>query len=549
MTVVPRLVIAAPSSGSGKTTVATGLLAAFAQRGLRVSPHKVGPDYIDAGYHALAAGRPGRNLDPYLTPSQLIAPLFAHGANGSDIAIVEGVMGLFDGASGAGQLGSTAQVAASLRAPVILVVDASTQGRSIAALVHGFRSYEASVWFGGVILNRVSSPRHEQILRSALEEIGVPVFGALRRSDAVTTPSRHLGLVPVAERRPEALRAVRRFGEIVGAGVDLDRVLALARSAPGLSVDAWDPVAAVGGDQVVRYGGTKPVVAVAGGAAFGFSYAETVELLHAAGAEVAPLDPLRDEALPEGTKAVVIGGGFPELYAEELSANEPLRNALTGLASSGGSIAAESAGMLWLARSLDGKPMCGILDAEARTTDQLALGYRSAVALSDSVLAPEGTRVHGHVFHRTYLEPRAGTKAAWQWKGRPPEGFVQDNIHASFLQLHWAGTPGMAGHLVAVASGAGAAADKTVMLPAADGLTAEPVVSLQKTSDAPDSDAATEIIDVPASDSDSPAPSDSDTAPSDSDTAAAPVDTSGDTEVIEVDSSEKSGQESKSGTA
>ena len=446
MTAVPRLVVAAPSSGAGKTTVATGLLAAFAERGLQVSPHKVGPDYIDPGYHALAAGRPGRNLDPYLVGPPLVAPLFAHGAAGADLAVVEGVMGLYDGAFGLGELGSTAQVAGLLRAPVVLVVDGAAQGRSVAALVHGFRSYEPSVWLGGVILNRVGSDRHQQILTEALEEIGVPVLGAIRRHQAIATPSRHLGLIPVAERAAEAVAAVRRFGEVVAAGVDLDRVLALARSAPPLAVDPWSASDAVG-DPL----DAAPVVAVAGGPAFSFGYAETTELLVAAGAEVKIFDPLHAETLPEGAAGLVVGGGFPEVYAEQLAENAPLRDAVRALAESGAPVAAECAGLLWLTRSLDGKQMCGVLDAEARMTESLSLGYRSAVAISDSMLAGEGARVHGHVFHRTQVEPRHGAMPAWQWQGRPPEGFVQGGVHASYLHLHWAANPQLATGLVRAA--------------------------------------------------------------------------------------------------
>ena len=188
----PRLVVAAPASGHGKTTVAIGLMAALRNRGLAVSGHKAGPDYIDPGYHALATGRPARNLDPVLCGEELVVPLFRHGARGSDIAIVEGAMGLFDG-RGTSAYGSTAHVAGLLRAPVLLVVDAAAQGRSVAALVAGFAGYDARVGLGGVVLNRVGSPRHEEILRAALAELGVPVLGALRRDDAVAAPSRHLG--------------------------------------------------------------------------------------------------------------------------------------------------------------------------------------------------------------------------------------------------------------------------------------------------------------------------------------------------------------------
>ncbi|MBT2504365.1 cobyrinate a,c-diamide synthase [Streptomyces sp. ISL-98] len=445
---VARLVVAAPSSGSGKTTVATGLMAAFAARGLRVSPHKVGPDYIDPGYHALATGRPGRNLDAYLCGTDLVAPLFAHGASGCDVAVVEGVMGMYDGASGQGELASTAQISKLLRAPVVLVVDASSQSRSVAALVHGFASWDPEVRIGGVILNKVGSERHEELLREALDASGVPVLGALRRAKQVRTPSRHLGLVPVAERRADALEAVAALAEQVRVGCDLDAVLALARSAPELGVAAWEP----GGGPAAEgpSSSARPVVAVASGAAFTFSYAEHAELLAAAGAEVVPFDPLRDERLPDGTRGLVIGGGFPEVYAPELSGNEPLRKAVAELALSGAPVAAECAGLLYLSRSLDGQPMCGVLDAEARMSERLTLGYREAVAVSDSSLAAVGTRMRGHEFHRTVIEPGAGAAPAWgmHLPERRVEGFVQQGVHASYLHTHWAADPGMAKRFV-----------------------------------------------------------------------------------------------------
>ncbi|MFF0485492.1 cobyrinate a,c-diamide synthase [Streptomyces sp. NPDC004435] len=443
---VARLVIAAPSSGAGKTTVATGLMAAFASRGLSVSPHKVGPDYIDPGYHALATGRPGRNLDAYMCGTGLVAPLFAHGARGCDLAVVEGVMGLYDGAADQGELASTAQVAKLLKAPVVLVVDASSQSRSVAALVHGFASWDPEVRIGGVILNKVATDRHEHLLREALGESGVPVLGVLRRAPAVATPSRHLGLIPVAERQAQAVEAVAAQAEQVRAGCDLDALLALARSAPALDTEAWSPVV---GAPVPA--GRRPVVAVAGGAAFTFSYAEHTELLRAAGAEVVPFDPLRDEALPEGTRGLVIGGGFPEMYAAELAANEPLRKAVAELAASGAPVAAECAGLLYLARSLDGTPMCGVLEADARMSERLTLGYRDAVAVSDSVLAPAGARLRGHEFHRTVIEPGAGAVPAWGLRQpeRRVEGFVRGGVHASYVHTHWAGSPEVAARFVA----------------------------------------------------------------------------------------------------
>lgn len=444
-----RLVVAAPSSNAGKTSIATGLIAALTRRGLRVSPHKVGPDYIDPGYHGLAAGRPGRNLDPWLVGEERIAPLLLHGARAADVAVIEGVMGLFDGATHPSVepgFASTAHVAALLRAPVLLVVDASSQARSVAALVHGFATFDPAVRLGGVVLNRVGTDRHEAILREALGAAGVPVLGAVRRLDQLHTPSRHLGLVPAAERSTEAVTTVERLAHVVADGVDLDAVLALARTAPPLDAVPWDPAA-----EVPEVPG-RPRVAVAGGPAFTFGYAENAELLAAAGAEVVTVDPLRDEALPEGTAGLVVGGGFPEVYAAELSANESLRADVAALAARGAPVAAECAGLLYLARELDGAPMCGVLDVAAAMSPRLTLGYRAAVAPADSVLAEAGTRVRGHEFHRTHATPGSGTTPAWQWSATAPEGFVSGGVHASYLHLHWAGSPGMASRFVAAAA-------------------------------------------------------------------------------------------------
>ncbi|WP_188195587.1 cobyrinate a,c-diamide synthase [Nonomuraea sp. SYSU D8015] len=440
------MVIAAPSSGSGKTTVATGLMAALRARGLKVSPHKVGPDYIDPGYHALAAGRPGRNLDPWLVGEERVRPLFLHGAAGCDVAVVEGVMGLFDG-KGDGDLASTAHVARLLDAPVVLVVDAARQSRSVAAVVHGFATFDPRVRVGGVVLNRVGSDRHEALCRAALASVGVPVLGAIRRDDAVSTPSRHLGLVPAAERETEAVRAVERLGALVGRSCDLDGLMRLAASAPPLAGVAWDPARETGvaWDPARETGRIEDgaVVAVAGGAAFTFGYAEHVELLRAAGADVATFDPLRDEKLPDGTAALVIGGGFPEMYAAELAANEPLR---TRVASFGGPIAAECAGLLYLCEELDGRRMCGRVPGRARMTGRLTLGYRDAVALKDSPLTRAGERFRGHEFHRTVVE-QAG-EPLFQWQDGGTDGYGGPLVTASYLHLHWAGTPALAHRLV-----------------------------------------------------------------------------------------------------
>jgi cobyrinic acid a,c-diamide synthase len=471
---LPRLVVAAPASGHGKTTVATGLMAALAARGLAVSGHKTGPDYIDPGYHALATGRPARNLDPVLCGEHRIAPLFAHGAAGADIAVIEGVMGLFDGRGSTAE-GSTAHVARLLDAPIVLVVDAAAQGRSVAALVSGFASFDPGVRLAGVIVNRVGSDRHEQILRDALAGIGMPVLGALRRDNGIAVPSRHLGLVPAAERDGAARAAIARLAALVTESVDLDAVIGAARQAGPLPATPWDPAATLAGSaepSVIMTsvlpqrhqshdhdGGSgrvpRPVVAVAGGAAFTFCYTETVELLTAAGADVVTVDPLRDEALPPGTGALVLGGGFPEVHAGDLSANEPLRADVARLAASGAPVVAECAGLLYLARELDGQPMCGVIDAAAAMTPRLTLGYRDAVAAGPSVLTPAGTAVRGHEFHRTTVVPGSPAAPAWSFGGGE-EGFVQGGVHASYLHLHWAGYPGLARRVVAAAAGAAA---------------------------------------------------------------------------------------------
>lgn len=461
MTAIARLVVAAPSSGHGKTAVSVGLIAALAARGLTTAGFKVGPDYVDAGYLGLASGRPGRNLDPRLVGATAVPGLFSYGAEGADVAIVEGTMGLYDGLSGRSDEESTAQVAGMLRSPVLLVVDAAAMGQSVAALVHGFRSYDDLLWLGGVVLTRVASDRHEQILRDALDEIGVPVLGALRRSDITPLPPRAHGLVPVVDRSVDAVRAVRRLGERMMECLDLDRVLTLARSAPPLSADGWSPepgtpatdaepgtgyVTDTVSDEVPEE--YRPVVAVAGGDTFSYSYQETAELLTAAGARIAPFDPLRSERLPEGTRALVIGGGFPEGYADELAANRELQDSVVDLARSGAPIYAENAGLLWLVKEFDGRPMCGVFDASAQSTNMLVLGYRDAVARASSSAVKIGARVVGHKHHRTLVTPRSGDSAAWQWKGGRPEGFVWRKVHASYLNVHWAGYPDMARRFV-----------------------------------------------------------------------------------------------------
>ena len=469
---VPRLVVAAPASGSGKTTVACGLMAALRAAGLAVSGHKIGPDYIDPGYHALATGRPARNLDPFLCGADRIVPLFAHGARGADVAIVEGVMGLFDGTDpgtgeGAGDpgFGSTAHVARLLGAPVVLVIDAASMGRSAGAVAAGFARFDPRTTVAGVILNRVASSRHEQLLRGGLAAAGIGVYGAIRRAAEIAAPSRHLGLVPAAERSAAAADAMARLAALIKESCDLPGLLALARAAPPLPGTAWDPAAALiqSAARAPRDPQARPVVAIAGGPAFTFSYTEHAELLTAAGLDVVPFDPLRDEHLPGGTVGVILGGGFPEMHVADLSANEPLRQEVAAAAARGVPVAAECAGLLYLARSLDGQPMCGVLPIEAAMTGRLTLGYRQARAEADSVLAVAGDVVRAHEFHRTAASPDHGVPAAWQVPpGDRREGHVTGTVHASYLHAHWAGYPQAAARFAAAARTAAARAARAV---------------------------------------------------------------------------------------
>jgi len=440
---LPRIVVAAPATGQGKTTVATGLMAALARRGLQVSGHKVGPDYIDPGYHALACGRPGRNLDPHLVGEDLVVPLLLHGAGTprpADIAVVEGVMGLFDGRVGHHGFSSTAHVAALTRTPVVLVVDVSRSSRTLGAVVHGMATYDPAVTVAGVVLNQVGSPRLVQEIRDAMP-VSVPVLGVIPRDPEVAAPSRHLGLVPAAERELSAA-ALDRLAAHVAEGVDLDAVLAVARSAPDLDAAPWDPAAVVGPPPYAEPA-ARPVVAVAGGRAFTFRYAETEELLRAAGCEVVGFDPMRDPALPPGTAGVYLGGGFPEVHAGDLTGNEPLRRALAAAVADGVPTVAECAGLLYLCATLDDAPMVGALPAAARMTERLTLRYPTVTAAGDSLLTRTGEVVTGHEFHRTHVEPVRGDTATWTVDGEAV-GFGTDSVHASYLHTHWAGHPQLA---------------------------------------------------------------------------------------------------------
>jgi cobyrinic acid a,c-diamide synthase len=438
---IPRVVVAGTSSGAGKTTVACGLIGALRARGLTVQGFKVGPDYIDPSHHALASGRPGRNLDAFLSGPELIAPLVRHGSAGADIAVVEGVMGLFDGASGRGELASTAHVAKLLDAPVLLVLDAAAMARSAAAMVHGFRTFDPDVKVAGVIFNKVGSDIHEQLLREAVEGSGLPVLGALRRDERVVTPERHLGLVPVAEREHDAREALAALAEAMGRYADLHAVISLARSAPEIDGPTWSPEAEtpVGGE-------TR--IAIARGPAFSFHYRENLELLEGAGAELAGFDPMVDESLPVDAGALVLAGGFPEVFGEQLAANAPLRAQVAAFAASGRPVLAECGGLLYLCTALDGHEMCGALPASASMSGRLTLGYREAVATASTPWMAEGQSVRGHEFHYSKVEALdAQPLSAWKLSTRTferREGIVKGGVQAGYLHVHWAAYPEVA---------------------------------------------------------------------------------------------------------
>jgi cobyrinic acid a,c-diamide synthase len=440
-----RIVIAGTGSGVGKTTVACGLIAALRARGLTVQGHKVGPDYIDPSHHALASGRPGRNLDAFLSGPGLIAPLQRHGATGADIAVVEGVMGMFDGASGRDELASTAHVAKLLAAPVVLVIDAAAMARSVAAVVHGFAGLDPDVRVAGVIFNRVGSDGHAALLRDAMRDRGVAVLGALRADPRLTAPERHLGLVPAAEREAQAIAALDTVAAAVARDCDLAAIVDLARSAPPPSVPAWRPAPGAGAG--------RATIAIARGPAFSFHYEENLELLTAAGGELAPFDPIVDERLPAGADALILAGGFPEVYGAELAANQRLRAEIAAFAGSGRPVLAECGGLLYLAERLGDHPMCGVLPLRGEPAGGLTIGYRDAIAATATPWLDAGAAIRGHEFHVSSVAP-PGDAPAWTLTAdghTGSEGIVAGGVQASYLHTHWAATPELAARFVAAA--------------------------------------------------------------------------------------------------
>ncbi len=445
----PRLVVAGTHSGVGKTTIATGLMAAFRATGVPVAGAKVGPDFIDPGYHALATGRSPRNLDPWLCGADAIGPLAGRAGAGADLLIVEGVMGLFDGAVD-GTPSSTADVADLLQAPVVLVVDGSSMSASVAALVRGFRDHRPELELAGVILNRVGSPHHRTLLVEALESIGVTVVGSIGRDDAISWRDRHLGLVPVDERPAEVSASLDRLGAAVAAGCDLDRLRRVAGEAT--PVEVAEPAVP---DRPASAASGPPVrIAVAGGPAFTFVYRDNLDALIAAGAELVAFDPLQDERLPPAIDGLVVGGGFPEVHAARLGDNGALLDEVAARVGDGLVTWAECGGLLWLARSLDGRPMAGAIDAEARMTDRLTLGYRHATALNGNPLLAAGETVRGHEHHYSTAEPAGSALSLSSRFSERTEGFATPTLLATYLHQHLGARPEAAARFVATCRGA-----------------------------------------------------------------------------------------------
>jgi cobyrinic acid a,c-diamide synthase len=445
------------------------LIAAFRQRGLTVQPFKVGPDYIDPSYHTLATspglscveGRACRNLDSWMVPPERVYDLFAHASRGADIALVEGVMGLYDGFGYQDESGSTAQVAKLLGAPVVLVLDASRMARSVGALALGYQQFDSALSLAGFILNQIGGEGHARGVAGAVQEAtGLPVLGWLPRDTQLEIPERHLGLVPTAEPGPTGWRAfIQASARLVTHHLDLDRVLAIARSAPGLV--ARDPLADILGGQrlPVRH---PPTIAVARDEAFSFTYEDNLDLLRAAGAELVFFSPLHDMTLPPGAGCIVLSGGFPELYAAQLSANAKMRQALHQAHERGMPMYAECGGLMYLTETitdLEGRehPMVGLLPGRSRMTGQLRLGYRLARAAGDSWLLESGETVRGHEFHYSAWEdrpddlPPAYYLLPLDGRGEPrPEGARLGNLWASYVHLHFWGKPELIKSFMAV---------------------------------------------------------------------------------------------------
>lgn len=434
---LPRLLIGGVSSGVGKTTFTLGLCRAFMRRGLRVSMFKCGPDYLDPTYHRAASKLPVHNLDSWLMPEEALQRTFAR--NAADISLIEGVMGLFDGASPTELTGSSAQIAQLLSAPIALVCDASGMARSVAALAHGFASFDANTRIGGLICNRVGSAGHLALLRQACTE--VPVLGGLIKSEALRFPERHLGLHTADQLELEP--RLEAWADQVEAHCDVDALLALARSAAPVSVP----------DQAPAVARASCRIGIAYDEAFHFYYDENLRMLEEHGAELVRFSPLHDRELP-ALDGVYFGGGYPELYAAQLAENASMRESIRTFAQQGRPVYAECGGLMYLAQTIvtragEALAMVGLIDGTATMCERLqALGYVEVQTLSDSPLGPAGTRFRGHQFRYSRWEGRETPSRYTMHIKRSgealAEGYGQRNLLASYVHAHWASNPRIA---------------------------------------------------------------------------------------------------------
>ncbi|HVW30619.1 MAG TPA: cobyrinate a,c-diamide synthase [Polyangiaceae bacterium] len=445
---IPRLVISGTASGVGKTTVTVALTRALRTRGLRVAPFKCGPDYLDPTYHARAAGSPCHNLDGWLMGQRAVLETFTRAASDADIAIVEGVMGTFDGASPTSDAGSTAQIAKWLAAPVALVCDASGMARSIAALVHGFATFDPALRIGAVIANRVGSRGHLDLLRKALP--APPIAGGFTEDALLAFPERHLGLTTAAhDVVPESLFAA--WGERAAEWLDLDALLELARSAPALPTRASASAVRASASSRCRIG-------VAHDAAFHFYYEDNLRRLEALGAELVRFSPLRDRELP-AVDGLYIGGGYPEIHAEELAANKALLGRIADFSAAGGPIYAECGGLMLLTAGIttsDGRlhPMVGVFPAHAEMRDRLqALGYVEVETTAPTPLGATGVRFRGHQFRYSELRQLDRIDCAYAVRRSRDgelsrEGWIVKNTLGSYVHAHWGENPAAAAGFV-----------------------------------------------------------------------------------------------------
>ncbi len=448
----PRVVIAGVQSGVGKTTIATGIMVAMAKKGYRVQGFKAGPDYIDPGYHTAATGNVSRNLDCWMLPETCLKELFLRAAKGTDLAVIEGVMGLYDGYSGRIEAGSTARLAKILNAPVILVVDAKGMARSAAALVLGYKNFDPALNLSGVIFNHVGSEKHYQTLREAVaEKTGLKTLGYLPKNAALKMPERHLGLLPADER--EGLTAhLNKLAQAMAKFLNLEEILSVAKSAPPLDYPEQS-IFPAGQQKRVR-------IAVARDAAFNFYYQDALDLLAAWGAELVYFSPLVDSSLPQNIQGVYLGGGFPEMFLEPLARNHSMMESIRRAHKKNMPIYAECGGLMYLSEGIidfagSFYPMVGLVPGKALMQKKLAvLGYLTAEVINDNILAKKGDVLRGHQFHWSILadvSPKVNCAYKLSSASRPDsqkEGIITGNLLASYLHLHFAAHPHLARNFV-----------------------------------------------------------------------------------------------------